>query len=196
MQQSAPGRSQNTLALPARPDLSALNPTSLPFDPASLLSPAQLAGYAAFAFGILCFAQTDDRRFKIFMALECAAYVLHFALLGQPTAVASTVVSLLRSVAALKARTPAVGLFFIALSLGLGAWLYTGWVSLLPIAASCIGTTALFFLQGLRMRLLMLCGTMLWLLNNLLVGSVGGSLLEACLVVANLWTIRRLWRAR
>jgi hypothetical protein len=53
----------------------------------------------------------------------------------------------------------------------------------------------LFFLQGLRMRVLMLCGTLLWLVNNVLVGSVGGSLLEACLVASNLWTISRLWRA-
>lgn len=171
--------------------------SAFPFDAATLLSPAQLFGYAAFAFGMACFAQTDDRRFKIFMALECAAYIVHFALLGQGTAVASTTVSLLRSLASLStlgARTPAVGIFFIALSLGLGAVLYSGWVSLLPIAASCIGTTALFFLTGLRMRLLMACGTALWLLNNLLVGSIGGSLLEACLLASNAWTIRRLWR--
>jgi hypothetical protein len=163
---------------------------------AGWLSPAQLLGYAAFVFGMLCFAQTDDRRFKVFMALECAAYALHFALLGQPTAVASTTVSLLRSLASLKARTPAVGFFFMGLSLACGLWLYQGWVSLLPIAASCIGTTALFFTQGLRMRVLMLCGTLLWLANNLLVGSIGGSALEACLVVSNLWTISRMWRAR
>ena len=55
-------------------------------------SPAQCLGYAAFGFGMACFAQTDDRRFKLFMALECAAYVGHFALLGQGTAVASTAV--------------------------------------------------------------------------------------------------------
>lgn len=173
----------------------------IPFPSASLawgevFSPAQLAGYAAFAFGMACFAQTDDRRFKILMALECAAYMLHFALLGQPTAVASTAVSLLRSLASLKARKPWVGVGFVLLSLAAGVWLYQGWVSLLPIAASCIGTTALFFLQGLRMRLLMLCGTLLWLVNNLLVGSIGGSLLEACLVASNVWTICRLWKAR
>lgn len=160
-----------------------------------LLSPAQLSGFAAFGLGLACFAQTDDRRFKVYMALECAAYMLHFALLGQPTAVASTGVSLLRSVAALRLRTPAVGLSFIALSLGLGAWLYTGWLSLLPVAASCIGTTALFFLSGLRMRVLMLLGTLLWLVHNLFVGSVGGSLLEASLALMNLRTIVRLWRA-
>ncbi len=169
---------------------------NLPTTFADYFTAAQITGYAAFAFGMACFAQTDDRRFKTFMALECAAYVLHFVLLGQATAVASTAVSLLRSLASLKSRRPWVGLFFVALSLTAGLLLYRGWVSLLPIAASCIGTTALFFLHGLRMRLLMLCGTLLWLINNLLVGSVGGSLLEACLLLSNLWTIRRLWVAR
>ena len=42
------------------------------------------------------------------------------------------------------------------------------------------------------MRVLMLCGTLLWLVNNLLAGSVGGSALEACLALSNLWTIRRM----
>ncbi len=56
----------------------------------SVLALAQWPGYAAFAFGLACFAQADDRRFKIFMALECAAYALHFALLkpSSPRAVA------------------------------------------------------------------------------------------------------------
>jgi len=161
----------------------------------SALSPGQCLGYLAFAFGMACFAQRDDRRFKQFMALECLAYVGHFWLLGQPTAVASSLVSLGRSVAALRSRSPWVAGFFIALSLGMGLWLQTGWLSLLPIAASCIGTTALFFLQGLGMRLLMLLGTLLWLTNNLLVGSIGGSLLEACIACINSWTIWTMWRA-
>lgn len=41
--------------------------------------------------------QKDDRRFKLFMAAECCAYIVHFALLGGPTAVASSTMSLLRS---------------------------------------------------------------------------------------------------
>jgi len=162
-------------------------------DPA-YFSAAQIFGYVAFACGVACFAQTDDRRFKVFMALECLAYVLHFWLLGQPTAVASSLVSLGRSLASLRSRSPWVGLGFIGLSAGLGLWLQQGWLSLLPIAASCIGTTALFFLSGLRMRLLMLLGTLLWLINNLVVGSVGGSLLEATIALTNSWTLWRLWR--
>ena len=34
------------------------------------LSPAQCFGYAAFVLGVGCFLQTDDRRFKVFMAGE------------------------------------------------------------------------------------------------------------------------------
>jgi hypothetical protein len=168
------------------------------FPEAGWLAPAQWPGYLAFGFGLACFAQTDDRRFKVFMALECAAYALHFALLGQATAVASMLLSLGRSLAALHAPVawrPAAGLGFIAANLVAGAWLYAGPLSLLPIAASVIGTTALFFLQGVAMRVLMLLGTALWLVNNLLVGSVGGSLLEACLLLANGLTIVRLLRA-
>lgn len=157
------------------------------------LSPAQLLGYAAFAFGLACFAQRDDRRFKLFMAAECAAYIGHFALLGQSTAVASTTVSLLRSLAAIRAKRSAVGIFFILLSATLGLWLMQGWLSLLPILASCIGTYALFFLDGLRMRALMLFGTLLWLANNLLIGSIGGTALEAVLALTNAHTI---WRMR
>jgi len=163
---------------------------------AVFFSPAQVLGYLAFIFGVACFLQTDDRRFKALMALECLSYVLHFALLGQPTAVASSLVSLGRSVAAMRyPRSPAVALVFIGLSLGLGAWLANGWLSLLPIAASCIGTAALFFLQGLRMRLLMLLGTLLWVVNNLIVGSIGGTALELIVAAVNGWTIWRLWRA-
>nr|WP_295079530.1 YgjV family protein [uncultured Roseateles sp.] len=154
--------------------------------------PAQGLGYLAFVFGMACFAQRDDRRFKQFMALECVAYVGHFWLLGQPTAVASSLVSLGRSAASLRSRSPWVAACFIALSIGLGLWLQSGWLTLLPIAASCIGTTALFFFQGLPMRLLMLMGTLLWLSNNLLVGSIGGSLLEACIAGTNLWTMVRM----
>ncbi|MDC6168477.1 YgjV family protein [Paucibacter sp. XJ19-41] len=161
----------------------------------SLLSPAQLLGYLALVFGVGCFLQTDDRRFKQFMAVECLAYVLHFWLLGQPTAVASSLVSLGRSVAAMYSRSRWLAALFVGLNLALGWWLFSGLVSLLPIAASCLGSLALFLLQGLQMRLLMLAGTLCWVVHNALVGSVGGTLLELVVAGVNGLTIWRLWRA-
>lgn len=163
---------------------------------ATLFSPAQLLGYLAFVAGVACFVQTDDRRFRLFMALECLAYVLHFALLGQPTAVASSLVSLGRSVVSLRWRSPWLALLFVALNIALGWWLAQGWAALLPLLASCLGSIALFTLQGLRMRLLMLAGTLCWVANNLIVGSMGGTLLELTVAGVNCWTLWRLWRSR
>jgi Bacterial inner membrane protein len=159
-----------------------------------LFSVPQLFGYVAFAFGVACFLQKSDLRFKIYMAIECVAYVIHFWLLGVPTAAASSAVSLGRSLASIRSQSPWVAAFFIALALGMGVWLYTGWLSLLPIMASCIGTTALFFFSGIRMRLLMLVGTTLWVVNNILSGSYGGTALELVILSTNSWTIWRLRR--
>lgn len=158
-----------------------------------LLAPAQLLGYLAFVFGVGSFLQTEDRRFKQFMALECLAYVLHFWVLGQPTAVASSLVSLGRSVAAMHSRSRWLALMFVGLNLGLGCWLFAGWLSLLPLVASCLGTLALFLLHGIPMRLVMLAGTLCWVANNLIVGSIGGTLLELVVVAVNVATI---WRMR
>jgi hypothetical protein len=163
-------------------------------DAVDLFSLPQLLGWAAFIFGVASFAQTSDSLFKKFMALECLAYVLHFALLGQWTASASATVSLGRSLAAVRYPYKHVGLLFMALSVACGLWLYTSWVSWLPITASVLGTFALFFLKHVRMRLVMLCGTVLWLIHNYWVGSVGGTLLEGVLCIVNIITLIKMAR--
>lgn len=155
-------------------------------------SPAQLLGYLAFVFGVSCFAQKDDRRFRLLMAAECAAYILHFAWLGNPTAVASSTVSLLRSVLSLYTRSRWVAAGVVALNLGLGGVLARQPADWLPLMASCAGTVALFTLQGIPMRLLMLVGTTLWIANNLWVGSIGGTALEVVIALVNSHTIWRM----
>lgn len=157
-------------------------------------SPAQCVGYVAFVLGVGSFLQTDDRRFKLFMAGECFAYIVHFALLGNPTAVASSTMSLLRSLLALRTRSRWVAAAVIAANIGLGLALATRPSDWLPLAASCLGTYALFLLQGIPMRLMMLCGTCLWIANNLIVGSIGGTALEVVIAGVNLVTIWRMAR--
>jgi hypothetical protein len=161
-----------------------------------VFSVPQIFGYLAFVMGVASFLQKSDMRFKAFMAAECVSYVIHFWMLGNYTAVASSAVSVGRSLAAIKTRSVYVALAFVALSLALGAWLATSWLSLLPIVASCIGTLSLFLLQGVRMRCAMLVGTSLWLFNNILSGSIGGTMLEATVLATNLLTIRRMLNDR
>jgi hypothetical protein len=159
-------------------------------------SPAQCVGYVAFVLGVGCFMQSDDRRFKLFMAGECLAYIVHFSLLGNPTAVASTSVSLLRSVLALRTRSPWVVALVVALNVGLGLAFVRQPSDWLPLTASCLGTLALFLLQGIPMRLLMLCGTLLWVANNIIAGSIGGTALEVVIACVNVVTILRLRRVQ
>jgi len=162
--------------------------------PIDWFSPAQCVGYAAFVLGVGSFMQKDDRRFKIFMAAECVAYIVHFALLGRPTAVASSTMSLLRSVLSLYTRSKWVALFVIVVNLALGLSLAARPSDWLPLGASCIGTLALFLLEGVRMRVAMLCGTVLWIVNNVIAGSVGGTALEVVIAAVNIVTIRRMMR--
>ncbi len=158
-------------------------------------SPAQLFGYAAFVLGVGCFLQTDDRRFKWFMTGECLAYVVHFALLGNPTAVASSLISTARSLLSLGTRSPWVAAAVVAANVGFGLAIAEKPSDWLPLTASCLGTIALFTLQGVPMRLLMLCGTGLWIANNVIAGSIGGTALEVVVAAVNLVTIIRLSRA-
>lgn len=162
---------------------------------AAWFSPAQLFGYVAFVLGVGCFLQTDDRRFKWFMTGECVAYVVHFALLGNPTAVASSTLSMLRSVLSLHTRSKWVAVGVVAANIGFGLAIASRPSDWLPLTASCLGTIALFTLQGVPMRALMLCGTGLWIANNLIAGSIGGTALEIVIAAINLTTIARLVRA-
>jgi hypothetical protein len=156
------------------------------------ISPAQLAGYAAFVLGVTAFLQRDDRRLKLFLVSECAAYVVHFALLGNLPAASSAGVSVARNLLSLRSRSKRLAVIFIGISLALGVALTkspTGW---LPVVGSCLGTWALFTMQGIRMRLLVLVSTFLWLANNILSGSIGGTLLEAFIAVASITTMVRI----
>ena len=162
---------------------------------ADWFSTAQLFGYAAFVLGVACFLQTDDRRFKWFMTGECVAYVAHFALLGNSTAVASSLLSMTRSLLSLRTRSPWVAVGVVAANVGFGLAVASRPSDWLPLAASCLGTVALFTLQGVPMRLLMLCGTGLWIANNLIAGSIGGTALEVVVAAVNLATIARMLAA-
>jgi hypothetical protein len=157
-------------------------------------SPTQLVGYAAFVLGVGCFLQKNDRRFKLFMTGECIAYVIHFWLLGNPTAVASSLVSTTRSALALYTRSVWVALAIVAINIALGASLAKHLWNWLPLLASCVGTLALFLLDGVRMRIAMLVGTVFWIANNILSGSIGGTALEIIIAVVNSFTILRMLR--
>ena len=156
------------------------------------LDTAQLFGYVAFVLGVTSFLQKNDVRFKLYMAAECVAYVAHFTLLGNPAAGASSLVSMTRSLASIYSKSVWIAFVFVAINIVLGLKLATVWWNWLPLIASSVGTLALFLLNGIPMRLAMLVGTSLWIANNVMSGSIGGTALEVVIAITNSYTIYKI----
>lgn len=159
-------------------------------------SPAQLMGYVAFVLGVTAFLQKSDGRLKFFNASQCLAYTAHFAMLGNYAASSSALVSSVRSFLALRFHSRTLAAAIVAINLVLGALTANVWWGWLSVASSCISTVAVFTMRDVALRVALLACTALWLTNNVLSGSIGGTLLECLIGVANIHTIFRLLRSR
>ncbi|HWQ53519.1 MAG TPA: YgjV family protein [Bryobacteraceae bacterium] len=159
-----------------------------------LLSPAQCVGYLAFFLGVGTFLQKSDRSLKVFNAGACLVYAVHFVMLGNLPASGSALVSSVRSFLALRTRAPWLAGTIIAINLVVGVTFAKSGAGWLPVIASCSATIAIFYMQGIPMRLVLLGCTFLWLINNILSGSIGGTLLETVLAIVNTTTIFRMVR--
>ena len=140
-----------------------------------LSSPAQVAGYVALVLGVTGFLQHDDRRLKLFVSLECFVYVVHFALLGRPPAASSALVSGVRTLLSVRFRSAWLAAASVAVNVALAVALATRGAGGIPVVGSSLGAIAVFTMRGIPMRLVLLSSTSLWLANNVLAGSVGGS---------------------
>jgi hypothetical protein len=159
---------------------------------ANAFSPAQCIGYVACILGVTAFLQKNDRRLKGFNAVQGLAYAAHFLLLGSFPASASSLISAFRSFLALRTRSLWVAALVIAVNVAAGAVLVRGATGWLTVIASCLATLAVFMLQGIRMRLVLLVCTFLWLANNILCGSIGGTIVEFTIAAINISTMIRL----
>ena len=155
----------------------------------------QLVGYAAFLIGVVSFLQRDDRRLRAMIALQAFSYAVHFFLLGSAIAAFASIVTCTRALVSLYTRSPLVALVILGVNLTFGLLTVHTAAGWLPVIASSAGTIAFFWFSGLMLRFILLGSTLCWLINNLLLGSIGGTLLELFIGVANGITCYRLWRA-
>ncbi|MGR5001978.1 YgjV family protein [Vibrio celticus] len=156
------------------------------------LNLAQVVGYISFILGISTFYQKDDRKLKIVMVVFNLNHMLHYLLLGSIVSALSALLSALRSATAIYVSSKVVAVIFISISLVSGVWLSNDIWEFWPILGTIIGTYSVFVLKGIQMRIGFLIGATCWLTNNILVGSIGGTLLEVTLISVNLMTIFRL----
>lgn len=156
------------------------------------LSPAQCLGYVAFILGVAAFVQKRDRRLKVLIAGESLIYALHFVLLGNLAASVTALISGSRSLLSLKTRSLPLALLIVVINVVVACMIANRGAEWLPVIAASAATLAIFKMQGIPLRLVLLTGTFLWLANNIITGSIGGTLLESVIAVVNILTVVRM----
>lgn len=157
---------------------------------------AQGFGFISLALGLSTFYQTDDKKMKIVMIILQVNHLVHFLLLGSIVSALSALLSGIRTALAIKISSKRVAALFIVLTLGSGIALADNIWQLWSIIGSVIGTYSVFLLKGIKLRIGFLIGSTCWLINNIIVGSIGGTLLEAAAICMNLITISRMYRSK
>ncbi|SPW27433.1 Inner membrane protein ygjV [Edwardsiella tarda] len=151
-------------------------------------------GVVAFLVGITTFFNRDERRFRLQLALYSSIIGVHFFLMGASTAGMSAELNAIRSVVATRTRNLWVMVLFIVLTLVLGGSELQHPLEVLPIVGTIASTWALFRCRGLTTRCVMWCSTACWVIHNLWLGSLGGSLIEGSFLLVNGYNIVRFYR--
>ncbi|UYA58887.1 YgjV family protein [Pectobacterium colocasium] len=155
---------------------------------------AQSVGVLAFLVGITMFFNRNDQKFKIQLSAYSAVIGLHFFLMGANAAGASALLNSARTLISLKTHNILVMFVFISLTLLFGLSGMHHPMELLPIAGTVASTWALFRTSGLTTRCVMWCSTACWVVHNIWLGSIGGSLIEGSFLLMNGFNIIRFWR--
>ncbi|GAB7219757.1 YgjV family protein [Vibrio comitans] len=154
----------------------------------------QILGFVSYAIGVSTFYQKDDKRLKIMMMVFNINHLFHYLLLGSMMSALSALLSAMRTTTALFTSSKLVAFVFIFASGLLGYTLAESWADIWPILGTAVGTYSVFVLKGIPMRIGFLLGACCWLTNNIIVGSIGGTLLEMTLIGFNLFTMFRLYK--
>lgn len=153
---------------------------------------AQGVGLFAFLIGATAFLQKDGRKFRLHLMVFQLVLCSHFVLMGAMVAAIGCGISALRSYASTKTKSLWVMSGFIAMLWLMGVPQLNHYYELLTLFGTSVATYGLFRSQGVSMRLLVLFNSCCWLTNNLLLGSVGGTLMETTFILVNGYTIARV----
>lgn len=153
----------------------------------------QVVSLIALGLCIAGFASRQDDRLMVLLISANVAFAIQFALFGSLTA---AVLSLLVIGRIMLARRYLgnwkIMLAVLAVNLLAAVLTWRSPVDFFAIAAAVFGTIGMFMLRGIAMRLMLAAAAIAWMLNNIVIGSVGGTLAEGLVVITNFITIYRL----
>lgn len=149
-------------------------------------------GVIGYAFAAIGFFSSKDQKTKLFLVLACLCNCLYFGLNGMLISASIVILTGLRIAISMYTRHTLVGLFFLMMAILTPVFIESNdWVSILP---GITGTLAAFWMTGRSMRVMLIVGSALWILNNALAGAWVGVVGESILVTAGILGLIRSTR--
>jgi len=146
---------------------------------------AQSIGIVALVIGVSAFLQKSDYLLRRNLTIFTLLMGFHFMLLGLMSGAVSAWLGTLRTYISMRTRNIWVMTIFLLIVLAAALPSATHFVDYLPILGTSFGTWAMFRESGIRMRIMMMLGTLCWLTHNFWVGSIGGTIIEAIFLGVN-----------
>lgn len=157
----------------------------------------QVCGLVALGFCVAGFANRNDDRLMVLLISANVAFALMFAFFESWTAAALTVLVILRIALARKfLGSWRIMTAVLAVNLLVAAVTWRVPTDIFPLTAAVLGTVGMFMLRGISLRIVLGLAALSWMLNNIVIGSVGGTLAEGMVLVTNIITIIRLHRLK
>ncbi len=156
----------------------------------------QVLGLIAMGLELYSANQKSDKKLIRLIALSSVVFAVHFYFLSAIPAALSEIITAIRFYIADKYRKIWVGLLFIGFYILCAIFVTDRLFDVFPFVASIFGTIAVFFLNGIPMRILFICGQSLWAVYNFIVFSLGGFILCLALIMMTATTIYRLYKVK
>ena len=140
----------------------------------------QIVGYIALAASILSYTVKDDNRMKLSFTGANLIWIAHYILIGTFTSGVATAIVTFRNVISLnsprfsKSRKLLSLLLIEGMLVASCIHMWSTWQQATPFIPTMLGTWAIFYLHGVRLRQAFFICDIFWLLNGVVVGSVGG----------------------
>lgn len=140
----------------------------------------QVLWLVAMVIWVSGFLVTDDRKtIKIFI-VSCVFWILHFIFMENYGALGATSIWLIRLILSLKYKK-SVSIFLGIIAISLALWIYSfngQAISMLPLIATAVSSYWFFFLERVKLRILLGWVSLMWLTYHLNTGSISGILNE------------------
>lgn len=159
------------------------------------LSFEQVLGYVASIVLLAGYAVKQDRKTKTILIASSVIFAAHFFLLGAFTASAICAVNSVRNFLSVFLYQSKITFSIFTIFYAVGAYFtYNTPIDILPSLAAFLTCIGMFFLGGIRFRILVVIATVMWIVHNIVVGSIGGTINSVILFFITLGTVWRLYQ--